>query len=187
MGNLTELRRVKRLERATIQGDKRTSYSQSAAQHAIQWIDKQQPETVGVFLSLSEEIDCQPLTQLLWAQGYDVYLPVVINRNCALVWRPYHMETKFTQDIMQICIPELEKNINERNIPPDLVVLPLVAYDEKGNRLGMGGGYYDRTLATGSSRCLGLAYQCQFTTQLTRQIWDIPLDALANENTLLIF
>jgi 5-formyltetrahydrofolate cyclo-ligase len=69
--------------------------------------------------------------------------------------------------------------------------MPLVAFDEQGNRLGMGGGFYDRTLAYLKYRqhrrkpvLAGLAHEIQKIGQLTTQSWDIPLDCIITENKL---
>ena len=76
----------------------------------------------------------------------------------------------------------------------DMVITPLVAFDKHGSRLGMGGGYYDRTFAfkrwcTAPKRPLlcGFAYGFQQTTALSRQPWDIPLDAIATEASFFSF
>jgi 5-formyltetrahydrofolate cyclo-ligase len=80
---------------------------------------------------------------------------------------------------------------SRRQTPPwglDLILLPLVAFDLQGNRLGMGGGYYDRTLAYLTSRKLwrkpkliGIAHDLQKATKLERKAWDIPLDGIVTE------
>lgn len=76
----------------------------------------------------------------------------------------------------------------------DLVLTPLVAFDNQGNRLGMGGGYYDRTFAwKGMTQCrnqpclLGYAYDFQWQPGLTHQPWDIRLDAVVTEKKFLRF
>jgi 5-formyltetrahydrofolate cyclo-ligase len=78
-----------------------------------------------------------------------------------------------------------------RLIPPwglDLILMPLVAFDTYGSRLGMGGGYYDRTLAYRASRkfwhkpkLIGLAHDFQKVKKLKREAWDIPLDGVVTE------
>jgi 5-formyltetrahydrofolate cyclo-ligase len=78
-----------------------------------------------------------------------------------------------------------------RQTPPwglDLILLPLVAFDTDGNRLGMGGGYYDRTLAYLASRTfwrkpklIGIAHDLQKVDTLSKQTWDIPLNGVVTE------
>ena len=85
-------------------------------------------------------------------------------------------------------IPEPEIGIEEEISELDLVLVPLVAADHTGNRLGHGVGYYDRTFATDriSKRPLlvGLAYDFQIVEKLLTNSWDIPLDVLVTESRL---
>ena len=74
----------------------------------------------------------------------------------------------------------------------DVILIPLVAFDRKGYRLGMGGGYYDRTLAFRCSRqkwlkprLIGVAHSCQEHARLPRQSWDVPLDNIITENEII--
>lgn len=68
----------------------------------------------------------------------------------------------------------------------DLLIMPLVAMDARGNRLGMGGGYYDRTLANFANGALqpvlvGVGYQFQLVEKIETQPWDVPLDWIATD------
>lgn len=76
----------------------------------------------------------------------------------------------------------------------DLIFLPLVAFDLHGNRLGMGGGFYDRTLAYRQHRTfwkgprlIGLAHEFQRVDELPRKAWDIPLDGVITEKSIYLF
>lgn len=93
-------------------------------------------------------------------------------------------------------IPEPLNDPTERLRPQvlDLVLLPLVAFDRSGHRLGMGGGYYDRTFAFTASRSawrrpalIGLAHACQEAAGLPGNAWDIPLDGIATDAGLSLF
>ena len=75
----------------------------------------------------------------------------------------------------------------------DIILVPLVAFDRTGCRVGMGGGYYDRSLAFRCSRkkwlkprLIGVAHSCQEHTQLPRRSWDVPLDTIITENEIII-
>lgn len=69
----------------------------------------------------------------------------------------------------------------------DLLVVPGVAFDETGHRLGFGGGYYDRTLSGTAARPVGLAYDIQRVERLPTQPWDRPVAALVTETGLYVF
>ncbi|MEE9253872.1 MAG: 5-formyltetrahydrofolate cyclo-ligase [Pseudomonadales bacterium] len=88
-------------------------------------------------------------------------------------------------------IPEPVRSI-ERRLNPwtlDVVLVPLVAFDERGHRLGMGGGFYDRSLEFAQAFrrpwLVGLAHGCQRTRSLPADAWDIPLDAIATDTEIL--
>ena len=71
----------------------------------------------------------------------------------------------------------------------DVILVPLVGFNNKGDRLGMGGGYYDRMLKKVSANCLilGLAYDFQLVPELKGQHWDMPLDEIITPTTHYIF
>ncbi len=72
----------------------------------------------------------------------------------------------------------------------DVILLPLVGFDDDGQRIGMGGGFYDRTLAFTQRpgprpRLIGLAHDCQRVTRLPVAPWDVPLDAIVSDRRIL--
>ncbi|SUO97929.1 5-formyltetrahydrofolate cyclo-ligase [Suttonella ornithocola] len=192
MGDLKQLRRILRQRRAEIQGAIRERYSILAADYAVSFIEKQfDISKIGVFLSLSEEIDTRPLIEKLWEKKYLLYLPVVVGKTAFLSWRQYDNQTVLETDYLGMKVPALEKGSIERSIVLDLVVMPLVGFTLKGERLGMGGGFYDRTFENKHKDCspllLGMAYACQQIESFACQAWDVPMDALAHEKALLQF
>lgn len=190
--SLCSLRQELRQRRKAVIGDRREQKSLAAANNVMRYIQSRpEVEAVGVFLSLDEEIDTHPLIKQLWAEKYAVFLPVVVTKNAPLYWRRFLPDTILMPDAMGIPAPTLENDAQRRNIAPNFFILPLVGYDQYGNRLGMGGGYYDRSFV-GKVRgdapwLVGLAYACQAVDLLPIRSWDIPLDALANEYALLHF
>lgn len=71
--------------------------------------------------------------------------------------------------------------------PTDLIVVPGVAFDNDGNRLGFGGGYYDRTLARSRAPSIGVCFECQRTPRLPHASWDVPVPALVTERGVFEF
>lgn len=192
MGDLAAIRRHLRRERAECLGGRRRLLSRHAAEHALVALERFGGITsVGVFLSLPEEIDTKPLIDALLQRGLALYLPVVTAPRRPLVWRRYHPGAPLTKDVAGMQVPVRQGRARERRFPPDLVVTPLVGYDRCGNRLGMGGGFYDRTFAGKTAGrmpfLLGLACSCQEWSHLPVRPWDVALDGLANENELLCF
>lgn len=144
---------------------------------------------IAFYLASRGEIDPNPLMALALKAGKQVYLPVLRNRPAKSLWfASYHPGDRLVRNRFNIPEPVLHSS---RLVMPwsiDMVFVPLVAFDTSGSRLGMGGGYYDRTFAFKcrrshwlGPRLIGLAHDFQRVEKLTRQAWDIPLDAVITE------
>lgn len=134
---------------------------------------------VSLFLSFDGEINTRPLIETLWQQEKEVYLPVIhpFSKGHLLFLR-YEKSSDMTHHPFGI----LEPKLDVRRVLPvsqlDVIVTPMVAFDAQGNRLGMGGGYYDRTLKNWRQNGpypIGIAHDCQQVEGLTRESWDVPL------------
>jgi len=138
---------------------------------------------IAIYISVRGEIATLPIIEAIWVNNKLCYLPVVLKNN-TLQFVAYEKNDKLI--LNQYKIPEpifsAQKIINPENL--DLVIVPLVGFDEKCNRLGSGAGFYDRTFAckkTGSKPLLiGIAYEIQ-KTKITPHSWDIPLDMIITE------
>lgn len=153
----------------------------------------QRSHHIAVYLPNDGEIDLWPLVRYAWQLGKHCYLPIVGHRHTHRLWFvPFTHETTMYKNRYGIAEPVHHNRA--RNFPLrslDLVLMPLVGFDEQGNRLGMGGGYYDRSFAFlhrqsqwRKPRLMGTAYEFQRLPQLEAQPWDIPLDAVVTENRL---
>jgi 5-formyltetrahydrofolate cyclo-ligase len=145
----------------------------------------------GAYFSRADdgELDTCPLLARLWAAGKTVGCPVI---GADGVMDLYRVEPATPLTANRFGIPEPRtrgkgavRHINPRTL--SVLFVPLVAFDDHGSRLGMGAGYYDRYLGgiPTSLRPLvvGLAHEVQrSTTQLPRQPWDVPLDAVVTES-----
>jgi len=135
--------------------------------------------TVALFLSFDGELDTQPLIDELWRTGKKVYLPVLHPFSPGnLLFLHYHPHSELVVNRLKITEPKLDV----RDVLPleqlDVLVTPLVAFDKSGQRLGMGGGFYDRTLQNWQQHGLqpvGYAHDCQGVEKLPVEKWDIPL------------
>lgn len=140
--------------------------------------------SVGAYLANDGEIDPSLLVEMLQSQQKRVALPCIdIERQNSLKFAPYQASTQLVTNQFGIKEPQNGPWISPTEL--DLVLLPLVAFDLKGNRLGMGGGFYDRAFSfkqpsTGflAPRLVGLAHECQQVTALRAESWDIPLDGI---------
>ncbi|MDG6895002.1 5-formyltetrahydrofolate cyclo-ligase [Volucribacter amazonae] len=152
---------------------------QHITQQALELIEQRQAKHIALYLSHDGEISTQQLIQTLWQQQKFVYLPV-LHPFCRghLLFLRYLPDTEMIPNQFGI----LEPKLNCQTLLPleqlDIIFTPLVAFDQQGNRLGMGGGFYDRTLANWQQKNfipVGLAHACQQVAQIPMQDWDIPL------------
>ncbi len=139
----------------------------------------QQAKTLSVFLSFDGELDTAPLIERLWQDGKKLCLPVLHPfTEGHLLFLNYRPDSKLVRNRLNILEPELDV----REILPldqlDIILTPLVAFDSAGQRLGMGGGFYDRTLQHWREKGpypIGIAHDCQQIDTLPTEEWDIPL------------
>jgi 5-formyltetrahydrofolate cyclo-ligase len=145
----------------------------------------------GVYLSVASEFDLSPLIARLRRMGRDVSVPVLPRQSARpLRFAPLGQATRMRPNRYGIAEPVCRQPHPARQL--DVLLLPLVAFDLQGTRLGMGGGYYDATLAYlrhrsvwRKPRLIGVAYDCQQATALPRDPWDCPLDAILTETRFL--
>jgi len=145
---------------------------------------------IALYLTADGEIDTKPLIEWLWQQGKSTYLPVIhpFSKGHLLFLR-YQSDTPMVLNQYSIAEPKLDQTQVYPVAKLDLVCTPLVAFDRQGQRLGMGGGYYDRTLApwfaTGQGpKPIGLAHNCQQVEQLPVESWDVPLPKIVTPSRI---
>lgn len=174
-----QLRQQIRKTRANLTALQQQQAEDSITQQALGLIEERNAQHIALYISFDGEISTDKLIQILWAQGKQVYLPVLhpFNPNHLLFLR-YLPDTPMLKNKFGIWEPKL----NVQNVLPldelDILFTPLVAFDRQGNRLGMGGGFYDRTLQHWQKSPfipVGLAHQCQQVEQLPTEVWDVPL------------
>jgi 5-formyltetrahydrofolate cyclo-ligase len=144
-----------------------------------------QSTTIACYIANDGEIDPRNIIEYCWQNQKRVLLPVLHPFSKShLLFSEYCSETPMGVN----CYGIEEPIVTSQNLCPltdiDLIFTPLVAFDIQGNRLGMGGGYYDRTLAPISrdalqTQLIGLAHSCQQTDRLLSDSWDIPLNGIA--------
>ncbi len=154
-----------------------------ASQSVLQQI-KQCPEihiakNIAIYLSHNGEIDTYPIIQWLWQQEKNVFLPVIHPFSKGhLLFQTYTAKHPLIPNQYKI----LEPKLNVSEIQPlhqlDLILTPLVAFDDNGHRLGMGGGYYDRVFSQTQARRVGIAHDCQYQPNLPTADWDKSLHTI---------
>lgn len=131
---------------------------------------------VSGFASLADELDCMPLLHRLAGEGVALALPLVTGKGKPLTFRAWAPGDAMDAGVWGIAQPKADKPVVE----PDIVLVPLLAVDRGGWRLGYGGGFYDRTLQGLRARkpvlAIGLAYEEQVVDAVPHLDYDEPLD-----------
>jgi 5,10-methenyltetrahydrofolate synthetase len=124
------------------------------------------------------EFDARPLVMRLIRQGWRAAMPVVIAPATPMIFRTWTPQAPMSRDRHGIPIPTAGEAL-----VPGIVLLPLVAFDAAGYRLGYGGGYFDRTLAALAPRPLtiGVGFELARVPSIRPQAHDVPLDAVVTE------
>lgn len=174
-----QIRHQIRKTRANLTALQQQQAEQSITQQALDLITQRNAQHIALYFSFDGEISTHALINALWVQHKKVYLPVLhpFSKHHLLFLR-YEPNTPMVKNHFGIWEPKL----NVQNVLPlnelDILFTPLVAFDKQGNRLGMGGGFYDRTLQNWQQKSfipVGLAHQCQQVEQLPIEHWDVPL------------
>ena len=141
---------------------------------------------IGAYLSTPSEIDTDPLLAALHARGCEIYMPVVVAGR-PLSFVRHWPGARSQRSPLSVRQPALRR---PRRAASDLdcVIVPLLGFDRRGGRIGMGAGFYDRTFASRKrSRplLLGYAFAVQECEMIPRDAWDVHLDAVVTERGFL--
>lgn len=138
---------------------------------------------ISLYLPTDGEIDPRLLLREAQRRGKATYLPVLSAwPRTKMVFQRIRPGEQLRRNRFRILEPKVNTARQRKVWALDLVLLPLVGFDEEGGRLGMGGGFYDRSLAYLARRknwrkpkLLGLAHECQKVARLDQASWDVPL------------
>ncbi|WP_163557856.1 5-formyltetrahydrofolate cyclo-ligase [Halomonas sp. NO4] len=190
-GGRRQLRQTLRRRRRALDTRQQRRAAQALCRRLRQLPEVRRARRVALYLPNDGEIDPQPLIPWLTRRGVRVYLPVLKPLTPNTLWFVhYHARTPMVRNRFGILEPETRHGAHRARRRPtwalDLILLPLVGFDGDGQRLGMGGGFYDRSLAftrrAGPRPTLiGLAHDCQRVERLPTAPWDVPLDAIVSD------
>ena len=141
---------------------------------------------VSAFWPMPGELDLRPLLEALHARGCVCGLPVVVARNSPLVFRSWEPGVTLITSRFGISEPGPERPA----VRPQHALVPLLAFDDDGYRLGYGGGFYDRTLAAlrhdgaGPVVAIGVGLEAQRRPSLPREPFDARLDWLVTDEAV---
>jgi len=124
------------------------------------------------------EYDARHLARTLRSRGALTALPVVVKPKSPLIFREWHPGVEMVAGVLDIPYP-----VGSPDVVPEAVLLPMNGWDLQGYRLGYGGGFFDRTLASLAKRPLtiGVTYEFAKLDTIHPQSWDIPMDYVVTE------
>ena len=173
--------------RATVTGDERAAAAQALADIWTRTPLIDPPAIIAGFWPIRDEIDIRPLMMLLAANGHQLAMPVVTVRGQPLQFRAWRPADPLVRGPFNTLHPEETR----AEVVPDLLLVPLLAVDGDGFRLGYGAGFYDRTLASlrarGPVQAVGVGFEVQRFDEIPHGPGDERLDWLLTEAGLFAF
>lgn len=191
MNSRAELRAKIRKRRLALLSQTQAHASNQLTQRLTKHPKIQSAQTIGLYLANDGELDPMPFIKWCWQHNKQVYLPVLhpfcsghllfllFEKNSVMVKNIYGIEEPLL-NVTKVC------PLNQLNV----LCTPLVAFDARGARLGMGGGFYDRTLANWQKHQvypIGIAHDCQQVDAIPVENWDIPLPEIITPTRSLSF
>jgi 5-formyltetrahydrofolate cyclo-ligase len=163
----------------------RAQFSEQLLAQAQQVSDFQVGQKIALYLANDGEIDPKHIKNFLKNKGIIIYLPKIDDKSLKFA----KLSDKLKKNKFDIDEPITTDLLNAEQL--DIIFMPLVGFNAQKNRIGMGGGFYDRTLAfkkqptkTIHPKLIGLAFDCQKTDEITTKEWDIPLDIIITPTTI---
>lgn len=152
--------------------------------HLAGFLAARPPGALGWCVAVRGEADCLPLAVALSAAGWSLSMPAVERPDAPMHFRRWHPDAPMGVDPHGIPVPA-----TAQCAPPDILLLPVVAFDAAGYRLGYGGGYFDRTLAALAAQgvrplTIGVGFDLARVASIRPAAHDIPLDRIVTESGL---
>ena len=190
VGRKARMRSVARARRARMDGDGAARAALDLAQAGMAALARFLPAAgaaVAGYWPVRGEIDPRPLLRLLHARGCALALPALLRDGGGMEFRFWTPDTGLVAGAFSIPVPPPQGGVMAA---PDILLVPLLAFDRRLYRLGYGGGHYDRALARlrrakPETLAFGLAFAAQETGPLPREAHDQPLDGVLTPSGLI--
>tara|TARA_B100002052_G_C15766177_1_gene544778 strand:- start:399 stop:983 length:585 start_codon:yes stop_codon:yes gene_type:complete len=183
-----ELRKILHTKRIEIYKKSKNVFSKKIFNELFNNLPSYKIKIISSFISIKSEISTSKLNQIILEEKKTLCLPVIDKPNNPLIFREFKKNTKLVKGFMNI----LEPAQNEKKLIPDILFVPCLAFDDKGYRLGYGGGYYDKTFEYFNKTnkqyiSVGYAFDEQKIFNLPVDSHDIKLDFIMTEKSLYTF
>lgn len=184
----SKLRKTLRQKRRALSVEEQQIAADQLALNLLRHPDLYRARHVAIYLPNDGEIDPQVYAHIARRRGVRFYLPVLHPvHHGRLVFSRFTDNTTLKANRFGIPEPSFQSGLKRPPWALDAVLFPLVGFDAFGGRLGMGGGFYDRTFAFTRVRprlapkLIGLAHECQKVSELPLEPWDIPLHSVVTD------
>ena len=186
MNEKSQIRRAGREARLSLSDEQRENLSLSIAERVAAASEWRRATRIASYIPMSDEVDTWPITERAWRMGKRIFVPVIKKKS---VMRFIELTAGSRLARNRFGLLEPDDGAELRPDEFDIVLTPLVAFDDRGNRIGMGGGFYDRAFAFMNNRLryrrpkmFGLAFACQQTPRVPASPWDIPVFQVYTED-----
>ena len=178
-----------RAKRQALSAEEQDHASAKLSQQLLRLSGLLSARRIGAYVANDGEMDPLPAIESLVLKKIEAYLPVLFgSRRPRVRFARYYPAEPMTPGRFGIPTPFHDKRDLRDPMELDWLLMPLVAFDDRGNRLGMGGGFYDASLASRANRrfwrrprLIGIAHEFQRVDNLTLDSWDIPLDGILTD------
>ncbi len=179
------LRQSIRIQRRSISTSDREKFAKQLLSQVQKIANFKNGQKIALYLPNDGEIDTKYIQNFLKYKGFSIYLPILIDESLKFA----KVGKNFIKNRFGIDEPISAQILNANQL--NIIFIPLVGFDQFKNRIGMGGGFYDRTLSFKNRqknyknpKLFGLAFDCQEVTKLNAKPWDVPLDAVITPTTI---
>ena len=183
-----ELRRRNRKRRAELDEAALALAASELSKRLNELPEYQQSNRIAAYFAVNGEIGLTPLIENALAAGKQLYLPNLDQQS--LRFSPYFLTQKMRINKFRLPEPDVEASEMLQPDALDLVLAPLVAFDADCNRIGMGGGFYDRSFSFRKNPAIkkpvliGVAHELQRVERIVPQDWDVRLDMIVTDQAL---
>lgn len=184
------IRQHMRQQRMALSPEQQLLNARNLCQQLLSFPGLQRAQNVAVYLANDGEIDPIVFASKQLYRGKTCYLPSLHPLKKGHLWFADYTSPRVKNRFgIEEPNPKHCAMLNPKQL--DIVLLPLVAFDQDGGRLGMGGGFYDRSFEfltnslTGKPKLIGLAHHFQQVTKLPTESWDIPLHAIVTDKEII--
>ncbi|WP_029041585.1 5-formyltetrahydrofolate cyclo-ligase [Cucumibacter marinus] len=169
-------------ERRALDGKARQTISAQIAENLESLLKLPDARTIALYWPIRGEPNLTGFMRKVHESGHRVVLPVVLEKRSPLAFHLWAPDAEMERGIWNIPVPR-----DTARAVPDIVIAPVVGFDDHGYRLGNGGGYYDRTLAgiSADTLVIGVGYAFSRLPTIHPMPWDVPMDVMVLEDKII--